>query len=127
VVGPDDFGIHCPNVFKRPILRGYGINGDAIAGGPELAIAKNNRRGKAAVEAAISSADPVLVCDLVIKLNVKLIVWAMRQSIQSKIIEFPGEVWLGVQADDGLSDRVNFFRRDYVQNSIGLNLRSCRA
>ena len=53
-----------------------------------------------------------------VQLDVELIVRSMRQSGQTKVVEFPGEIGLRVQVDDGLSNRVDFTTVDYVPRDL---------
>src|SRR5207248_1381891 len=118
------FGIDCPRIFQRSVLRLYRINRDSLICG--VAIPQDGRRGKTAAEAAVAAAEPMLIGELVIKFDIELVVRGVDIGIKSKIVELSRKIRLGIEIDDLLADSVDLVRRNYVEVSVVAHLRSAR-
>src|ERR1700722_1429057 len=123
VVRPNNLWSKSPVIFQRRILHGErSVCDPAVISGAIAAVGKDGRRGVVTVEPAVAAVNAMAIRNLVIDFDIELIVGIVRKSVHTVIEEFSRQIWLWIEVDNCLPDRINFAGRDYVENSVVLHL-----
>ena len=120
VVRPDDARIYSVGIFDRCVLGALRRPSNAVSRSVVVeAVAENHRRVVIRGFATVAGTDVIAVIELVIDFDIELVIGGMRGAAEEIVVYSARLIWLRVKIQNGLADRINFTRRNYVARHAG--------